>query len=54
MLKMTNLLETISCPEDLRAYEVAKLPQSARELRNYILSSVSNTGGHLSSNLGTV
>lgn len=54
MLKMTNLLETISCPEDLRAYEVAKLPQIARELRNYILSSVSNTGGHLSSNLGTV
>ena len=54
MLKMTNLLETISSPDDLRAYEAAKLPQIARELRNYILSSVSNTGGHLSSNLGTV
>jgi 1-deoxy-D-xylulose-5-phosphate synthase len=54
MLKMTNLLETISSPEDLRNYEVAKLPQIARELRNYILNSVSSTGGHLSSNLGTV
>jgi 1-deoxy-D-xylulose-5-phosphate synthase len=54
MLKMTNLLETISNPDDLRAYEAAKLPQIARELRNFILSSVSSTGGHLSSNLGTV
>ena len=54
MLKMTNLLETITNPDDLRAYEAGKLPQIARELRNYILSSVSDTGGHLSSNLGTV
>jgi len=54
MLKMTNLLETISNPDDLRAYEVTKLPQIANELRNYILSSVASTGGHLSSNLGTV
>ena len=54
MLKMTNFLETISNPEELRAYEISKLPQIARELRNFILSSVSSTGGHLSSNLGTV
>ena len=54
MLKMTNLLETISNPQDLREHEVSKLPQIARELRNFILSSVSSTGGHLSSNLGTV
>ena len=54
MLKMTNLLETISTPDELRAYEATKLPQIARELRNFILSSVSDTGGHLSSNLGTV
>ncbi|MBU3538326.1 1-deoxy-D-xylulose-5-phosphate synthase [Polynucleobacter sp. UK-Gri1-W3] len=51
---MTNLLETISNPEELRAFEISKLPQIARELRNFILSSVSSTGGHLSSNLGTV
>ena len=54
MLKMTNLLETISSPKDLREHEASKLPQIASELRNFILSSVSSTGGHLSSNLGTV
>lgn len=54
MLKMTNLLETISNPDELRAYDVSQLPQIAQELRNFILSSVSSTGGHLSSNLGTV
>lgn len=54
MLKMTNLLETISSPQDLREYEASKLPQIAHELRNFILSSVSSTGGHLSSNLGTI
>ena len=54
MLKKTNLLETISSPDELRGHGVAKLPQIARELREFILSSVSNTGGHLSSNLGTV
>ncbi|QKM62185.1 1-deoxy-D-xylulose-5-phosphate synthase [Polynucleobacter antarcticus] len=51
---MTNLLETISNPEDLRSYEASKLPQIAQELRQFILGSVSSTGGHLSSNLGTV
>ena len=54
MLKMTNLLETISNPQDLREYEQSKLSQIARELRYFILSSVSSTGGHLSSNLGTI
>jgi 1-deoxy-D-xylulose-5-phosphate synthase len=54
MLKVTNLLETITSPADLRAYESKQLPQIAQELRSFILNSVSNTGGHLSSNLGTV
>jgi len=54
MLKATNLLETIASPVDLRAYESKQLPQIAHELRSFILNSVSNTGGHLSSNLGTV
>lgn len=54
MLKVTNLLETITSPADLRAYESNQLPQIAQELRSFILHSVSNTGGHLSSNLGTV
>jgi len=51
---MDRLLETINDPSDLRRLEARQLPQLARELREFILGSVSRTGGHLSSNLGTV
>jgi len=50
----TNLLQQIACPADLRQLEKRQLPQVADELRNYIIDSVSRTGGHFSSNLGTV
>ncbi len=49
-----SLLETIDQPASLRRLSRAKLPALADELRNYIVDSVSRTGGHLSSNLGTV
>lgn len=49
-----GLLEQIESPSDLRSMEKSKLGQVAKELRAYILDSVSQTGGHLSSNLGTV
>jgi 1-deoxy-D-xylulose-5-phosphate synthase len=48
------LLETIDCPADLRALERKQLAQLAGELREFLIDSVSQTGGHLSSNLGTV
>ena len=48
------LLETINHPSDLRALTRDKLKTVAGELRAYLLDSVSKTGGHLSSNLGTV
>ena len=48
------LLENISYPSDLRKYNVDDLKLIADELRQFILESVSKTGGHLSSNLGTV
>jgi len=48
------ILETIEVPADLRALPRAELPALARELRAFLLDSVSRTGGHLSSNLGTV
>jgi 1-deoxy-D-xylulose-5-phosphate synthase len=48
------LLETIDSPADLRRLARAQLPQLAAELRDFVLHSVSQTGGHLSSNLGTV
>ena len=53
---MTNhpLLSTIDSPADLKRLGRAELKQLAAELRDYVLQSVSKTGGHLSSNLGTV
>ena len=51
---MYELLKTIDDPAQLRALERRQLQQLADELRAYVLESVSKTGGHLSSNLGTV
>ncbi len=51
---MYSLLNTINTPEDLRKLTREQLPQLARELREFLVESVSKTGGHLSSNLGTV
>ena len=51
---MYPLLETISSPADLRRLPRSQLKTLADELRAYVLDSVSKTGGHLSSNLGTV
>ncbi|MDB5920850.1 MAG: 1-deoxy-D-xylulose-5-phosphate synthase [Massilia sp.] len=49
-----NLLETINEPAELRKLARSQLTPLADELRQYLLESVSRTGGHLSSNLGTV
>jgi 1-deoxy-D-xylulose-5-phosphate synthase len=49
-----ELLKTIDDPAQLRALDRKQLAQLATELRAYVLESVSKTGGHLSSNLGTV
>ncbi|MET0264648.1 MAG: 1-deoxy-D-xylulose-5-phosphate synthase, partial [Duganella sp.] len=49
-----NLLEKIASPADVRALPYQQLTPLAHELRAYLLDSVSKTGGHLSSNLGTV
>jgi 1-deoxy-D-xylulose-5-phosphate synthase len=51
---MTPLLQTIASPADLRRLPRQDLPRLADELRNCVLDNVSKTGGHLSSNLGTV
>ena len=51
---MTSLLDRISSPADLKALDRRTLKELADELRAFVLSSVSATGGHLSSNLGTV
>ena len=49
-----SLLERIASPADLRALPREQLLALADELRTYVLHSVAQTGGHLSSNLGTV
>ncbi|MHC4546373.1 MAG: 1-deoxy-D-xylulose-5-phosphate synthase N-terminal domain-containing protein [Planctomycetota bacterium] len=51
---MTNLLENIDSPEDLKELSVRQLNDLADEIRRFILSSVARTGGHLASNLGVV
>ncbi len=51
---MPKLLQTINSPADLRAVPRHQLPALADELRSFVLNSVAKTGGHLSSNLGTV
>ena len=48
------LLESIHSPADLRRLTRLELKSVARELREFLLQSVGKTGGHLSSNLGTV
>ena len=48
------MLNTIHDPSDLRKLDREALPALADELRQFIVDSVSKTGGHLSSNLGTV
>jgi 1-deoxy-D-xylulose-5-phosphate synthase len=49
-----NLLEAINDPAGLRKLPPELLEPLAQELRQFLLDSVSRTGGHLSSNLGTV
>ena len=50
----SSLLHSINDPADMRGLSRAQLKTLAAELRNYVIDSVSMTGGHLSSNLGTV
>ena len=51
---MTTLLDSIQSPTDLRRLSPYQLPAVADELRTFLIDSVAKTGGHLSSNLGTV
>ena len=49
-----SLLQTINGPADVRRLSRGELEQLASELRDFLLHSISQTGGHLGSNLGTV
>lgn len=49
-----NILDTIQFPEDLRKIPQEKLPQLARELRQFIIDIVATKEGHLGASLGVV
>ena len=51
---MSKFLSRIDCPQDLKKLSVEDLPLLAREIRDTLLQTISETGGHLSSNLGVV
>jgi len=51
---MDKLLEQINSPDDLKRLSAAELKTLAGQIHQFILSSVSRTGGHLASNLGAV
>ncbi|MBT2869028.1 1-deoxy-D-xylulose-5-phosphate synthase [Chromobacterium violaceum] len=51
---MYPLLENINSPADLRLLPRTQLPQLAGELREFLVESVSKTGGHFASNLGSI
>ena len=50
----TPLLDRIGLPADLRAMDEASLPGLANELREYLLYTVGQTGGHFGAGLGVV
>ena len=51
---MNKFLSRIDSPQDLKKLSMEELPLLAREIRDILLETISETGGHLSSNLGVV
>ena len=48
------VLEKINEPNDIKKIPLSEFPALAEEIRSFLIRSVSNTGGHLASNLGAV
>lgn len=51
---MKDILSTINSPDDIRNLDIPELARLAKQIRRYIISTVSNTGGHLAPSLGVV
>src|ERR1700753_4488266 len=51
---MSNILETIISPADVKKLSIAELAQLAEEIRTRLIVGVSKTGGHIGPNLGVV
>ncbi len=52
--KSSKILDKINSPHDLKSLTISQLKQLASEIRELIINTVSQTGGHLSTNLGAV
>ena len=51
---MSNILDSIQKPNDIRDIPPEYYPQLAQEIRDFLIEHISRTGGHLASNLGAV
>ncbi|MGM0445335.1 MAG: 1-deoxy-D-xylulose-5-phosphate synthase [Bacillota bacterium] len=51
---MSNLLDKVSKPEDLKGFSNEELVELSDEIREFLIETISKTGGHLASNLGVV
>ena len=51
---MLDTLKTIYSPEDVKKLDTKKLDELAKDIRSFLIQSLSQTGGHLASNLGVV
>jgi 1-deoxy-D-xylulose-5-phosphate synthase len=51
---MSKVLDRVNTPQDVRELNIDELYQLAREIRELIIETVSQTGGHLASSLGVV
>lgn len=51
---MSSILDNIKSTEDLKDMDIKDLNKLSKEIRRFLINTVSNTGGHLSSNLGVV
>lgn len=51
---MSEFLKQVNSPEDIKRLKPEQLNKLAKEIRKFLISSISKTGGHLSSNLGVV
>ncbi|HEU4867151.1 MAG TPA: 1-deoxy-D-xylulose-5-phosphate synthase N-terminal domain-containing protein, partial [Actinomycetota bacterium] len=54
MINDRPLLDAISSPADLRSLPAEDMPRLVEEVRGFLVETVSQTGGHLGSNLGVV
>lgn len=51
---MSSILDGINCPDDIKKLSIGEMNILAKEIRRFLIKNVSQTGGHLASNLGVV